>query len=207
MSDTISSMDDTAGSLTQLERSIIIGSILGDGYLRIVRGRKNALLEINHSYKQKDYVDWKHCQLKRLCIGQPTKRNTNGSRVAYRFNTIQHPELTQLHSIFYRNGKKIIPQGIVLDPIMVAVWYMDDGSKCRESDVYFNTQQFSQEDQMILSKLLEKMNIETSLNKDKTYSRLRVKKTSLPALWRLLNPNVIPSMYYKLSYNPVETCS
>jgi len=50
-------MDNTVGSLTQLQKSIIIGCILGDGYLRIFPGRKNALLEINHSLKAKEYVD------------------------------------------------------------------------------------------------------------------------------------------------------
>ena len=38
-------MDNTVGSLTQLQRSVIIGSILGDGYIRIFPGRKNALMD------------------------------------------------------------------------------------------------------------------------------------------------------------------
>lgn len=42
-------MGNTVGSLTQVEKSIITGSLLGDGYLRIVSGRTNAFLEINHS--------------------------------------------------------------------------------------------------------------------------------------------------------------
>ena len=52
-------MDNTVGSLTQLQKSLIAGSILGDGYMRIIPGRKNAFLEINHSYRAKEYVDWK----------------------------------------------------------------------------------------------------------------------------------------------------
>ena len=52
-------MDNTVGSLTQLQKSVIAGSLLGDGYVRIVPGRKNAFLEINHSWKAKEYVDWK----------------------------------------------------------------------------------------------------------------------------------------------------
>ena len=57
-------MDNTVGSLSQMQRSVIIGSLLGDGYLRIISGRRNAFLEINHSIKQKDYVDWKYAILK-----------------------------------------------------------------------------------------------------------------------------------------------
>jgi hypothetical protein len=64
-------MDNTVGSLTQLERSIIIGSLFGDGYLRIVPGRFNALLEINHTIHQKEYVDWKYDMLKLICKSGP----------------------------------------------------------------------------------------------------------------------------------------
>ena len=46
-------MDNTVGSLTQYQKSLIIGTIFGDGYLRIIPGRKNAFLEINHSFSQK----------------------------------------------------------------------------------------------------------------------------------------------------------
>jgi len=73
-------MDNTVGSLTQLQKSIIIGCILGDGYLRIFPGRKNALMEINHSAKAKDYVDWKYSALKNVSGSPPKIRKGNGIR-------------------------------------------------------------------------------------------------------------------------------
>ena len=57
-------MDNTAGSLTQLQKSFIIGTLLGDGYIRQVKGRQNAFLEVNHSITQKEYVEWKYELLK-----------------------------------------------------------------------------------------------------------------------------------------------
>lgn len=39
-------MDNTEGSLTEEQKQIIVGSLLGDGAMRI---KTNALLEINHS--------------------------------------------------------------------------------------------------------------------------------------------------------------
>ena len=191
-------MDNTVGSLTQLQRSIIIGTILGDGYLRIVSGKKNALLEINHSFSQKEYVDWKYSMLQALCKSGPKSRTTNGERIAYRFNTRQHPELTTLYQAFYGEGKKSIPDDIVLDPIMLAVWFMDDGSRCRESDVYLNTQQFTQQDQEQLMAMLSNLNLESSLNKDKEYSRIRIKKSSIPVLFETISPYILPSMAYKI---------
>ena len=193
------------GSLTQLQRSVIIGSILGDGYLRIFPGRKDALLEINHSFNQKEYVDWKYSALENVCVSPPKTRKGNGKRIAYRFYTKQLSELTNLYRLFYRNGKKAIPRTIILDPVILSVWFMDDGSKCRDCDVYLNTQQFSAGDQKILIAALRELGLDTRMNKDKTYYRLRFLKSSVTKLRQLLSDIVIPSMSYKLSYNPVET--
>ncbi len=89
----ITRMDNTVGSLTQLQKSVVIGTVLGDGYLRKIKGRKNAFLEINHSLKQKDYVDWKYSILHNLSGGKPKERKCNEGRVAYRFYTKQLPEV------------------------------------------------------------------------------------------------------------------
>lgn len=80
-------MGNTVGSLTQSQKSLIIGTMLGDGYLRIIPGRKNAFLEINHSFSQKEYVDWKFNRLKNICISTPKERRGVGRRIAYRFYT------------------------------------------------------------------------------------------------------------------------
>jgi len=198
-------MDNTVGSLTQLQRSIIIGSLLGDGYLRIVSRRKNAFLEINHSYSQKEYVEWKFEMLKSICRSGPKMRRGNGKRIAYRFTTRQMPEITDLSRLFYANGKKQIPNNLQLDPIVIAIWFMDDGSKCGTSNVYFNTQQFNASDQEKCMQMLLKFGIESSLNRDKEYSRVRIKSSSMQKLFNLVIPHIIPSMKYKLGYNPVET--
>ena len=186
------------GSLTQLQKSIVIGSVLGDGYLRIAPRRSNAFLEINHSLNQKEYVDWKYEMLKNICASPPKVRRSNGERKAYRFYTRQSSELTRIYNLFYRNGQKIIPPDLILDPIILAVWFMDDGSKCRKSDIYLNTQKFNQEEQRILIHSLEKLKLKTTLNKDKIYFRLRFRKSSISRLRNILVKNLIPAMRYKI---------
>lgn len=200
-------MDNTVGSLTQLQLSIIIGSILGDGYIRIIKGRSDAFLEINHSIKAKEYVDWKFASLKSICISPPKQRIIDETRTAYRFFTKQHQEISDLYSRFYVNGRKIIPSSLVLNPIILAIWYMDDGSKSRKHDVYLNTQQFSLNHQKILISKLREMGLKARLNKDKKYYRIRFLKESVEKLNDIIYPFIIPSMKYKLSYDPVETCS
>ncbi len=197
-------MDNTVGSLTQKQKSVIIGSLLGDGYLRKIPGRQNAFLEINHSFNQKQYVDWKYNVLKNIVKSPPKRRDYNG-RSAYRFFTRQHRELSQLYNIFYYNSHKIIPD-ISLDPLILSVWFMDDGSKVSKDDVYLNTQQFSKNDQLKLLNMLKTIGLEARLNKDKQYFRIRFLKSSLLKFNEMIEPFVVPSMIYKVSYDPVETC-
>lgn len=191
-------MDNTVGSLTQLQKSIVIGSILGDGYLRVVPGRKDAFLEINHGYSAREYVDWKFDALKNICASEPKRYKGNGNRLAYRFWTRQNSELTELHRKFYIGRKKIIPDNLKLDPIILSVWFMDDGSRCREYDVYLNTQQFSKKDQEALVEKLRQLNLEATLNRDKSYYRIRFLKSSVDRFNRLVKASIIPSMGYKI---------
>jgi hypothetical protein len=186
------------GSLTQLQKSIIIGSILGDGYLRIIPKRRNAFLEINHSFNQKEYVDWKYEALKDICKTIPKLRKGNGKRLAYRFYTKQNEEITKIFNEFYKNGQKTIPKSLKLDPIILSVWFMDDGSKCSESDVYLNTQQFDLTTQKNLISALKQIGLEAKINRDKTYFRLRFLKSSLTKLKEIIERIIIPSMKYKI---------
>ena len=142
------------GSLNQAQKSIIIGSLLGDGTLRLAKGKLNALFEANHSIRQKEYVDWKYKQLKKFVLSEPKRRLGNGKRIAYRFTTRSLSAFTKLYHGFYLNNKKIIPDDLLLNPLILAVWFMDDGSKSRSS-VYLNTQQFDIENQKKLLKLLD----------------------------------------------------
>ena len=191
-------MDNTAGSLSQTQKSVIIGSLLGDGYLRIVPGRRNAFLEVNHSFSQREYVDWKYSILRDITKSAPKKRVIDDVRVAYRFYTKQHPEITLLYRMFYKDGEKIIPSDLHITSLSLAVWFMDDGSRCRTSDVYLNTQQFDHKDQMKLINMLKEFNLEARLNKDKIYQRIRFIKSSLAEFRRLVRPHIIPSMKYKI---------
>jgi hypothetical protein len=191
-------MVNTVGSLAQFQKSLIIGTILGDGYLRIVPGRKNAFLEINHSFSQKEYVDWKFEKLKNICNSGPISRKGNGNRIAYRFYTKQYPELTEIYNNFYKNGNKIVPDNLKLDAISLSVWFMDDGSKCGKSNFYLNTQQFSKNNQIKLINYLKDLGLNASLNKDKNYYRIRFLSSSINKLKELLKENLIPSMYYKI---------
>lgn len=196
-------MDNTVGSLTKFERSIIIGSVLGDGYIIIIPDRNDAFLEINHSIKAKEYVDYKYNSLKRLCKSAPSIRDSGSdNRQAYRFFTRQHPGITEIYKQFYLNNKKVVPSDLSLDALALSIWYMDDGSKSRDRDIYLNTQQFSMNNQKRLLHILRQIGISARLNKDKEYYRIRILKKSIADFMKLISPHVIDSMKYKLVMTP-----
>ena len=187
-------MDNTVGRLSEEQKSLIIGSVLGDGYIRHLIGRKDAFLEINHSFKAKEYVDYKYQVLKDICESSPKERFTDElkTKKAYRFYTKQHKDITDIFSQFYRSGKKIIPRNLKLDPCIMAIWYMDDGSKTVNKkntanvNVYLNTQQFSLQDQKYLLHLLREIGVSARLNKDKIYYRIRILKESVPVFMKMI---------------------
>ena len=189
-------MGNTVGSLTKEQRSTLIGTLLGDGTLR---RKTNTLLEINHSVKQRDYVFWLYLKFSEY-VNTPPKLRVNGlNRTSYRFTTRSISALNEFYEKFYSiNGQKTIPKSLNLNDLSLAVWFMDDGSKSRNT-VYLNTQQFGLDEQRFLVCLLAKtFNIKVTLNKDKCYFRLRVSCDSMNTFRKIVSPKLIDSMRYKL---------
>ncbi|PIP20868.1 MAG: hypothetical protein COX40_02480 [Candidatus Omnitrophica bacterium CG23_combo_of_CG06-09_8_20_14_all_40_11] len=185
---------NTVGSLTERQKAIIVGSLLGDGAMRC---KTNALLEINHSIKQRDYVEWKFKELKDMVSTRPHKRFGNAGRIAYRFTTRSLPELTDIYRTFYKRGKKIIPGNLKMHPLSLAVWFMDDGCKSYRA-LYLNTQKFNvTEQQKLISLLNKQFDIKASLNKDKTYYRLRIAVSSVAQFLSIIKPYLLPMFCYK----------
>lgn len=169
--------------------------MLGDGYMRC---KTNAHLQVTHSIKQKDYVDWMYRVLNSFILTPPKQYQGNGNRIGYRFFTRSLPCFTKIYHQFYQNKKKIIPLDLELDDLALAVWYMDDGSRCDKS-CYFNTQQFSEQEQELLIRLLLRdFGLHARRDKDKSYYRLRLNVEESKKLVDLIQPHIIPSMQYKI---------
>lgn len=189
---------NTVGSLNATQRSILVGSLLGDGTLRRQGMRTNALFEVNHSFKCKEYVDWKYEQFQSYVRTPPKSRKGRGRRVAYRFVTRSLPIFTRFYESFYRNGKKRFPRDITLDPLTLAVWFMDDGTKSR-SALYLNTQQCDLPQQQLLQEVLRStFGIQSTLNRDRIYYRLRITSESTKTFKKIVQPHILPCFQYKL---------
>jgi LAGLIDADG DNA endonuclease family len=189
-------MGNAVGSLSEVQHSIIIGTLLGDGSMRC---KTNALLEINHSSSQSSYVQWKYRHLAGLVATPPRLRKGNGDRVACRFVTRSLPVLTPYYHLFYEAGRKRVPE-VELSPLTLAVWFMDDGCRSRNA-VYLNTQQFDVAEQRKLLTMLEQQcGIDGTLNRDKCYRRIRVSVDGTRRLKAMIESYLLPELRYKLPH-------
>lgn len=126
-------------SLSNIHRSVILGSILGDGGLIKQRKSKNARLQIGHCTKQLGYLEWKKGLLdpfstKIIKAEDPGPKTIVGvdswSSGYFLFNTISHPGITEYYNKYYCKGKKIVMEEVIdsLNLLALAIWLADDGS-------------------------------------------------------------------------------
>src|SRR3990167_10285049 len=78
------------------QRSLIIGSLLGDGTMRMGKGAINSNFKVEQGLVQKDYVFWKYEILKSLVFTEPkiSYRNEfqkNRDQKSWWFRTRRHP--------------------------------------------------------------------------------------------------------------------
>lgn len=154
-----------------IQKQLLIGSVLGDGCLRIPKHGKNASFSERHCEKQREYLEWKKELLmpfvpRKLDIEKGGNHVISGIKCvtqdSYRFQTIAHPYLTALWKFFYRgNGNKILPEEIknFITEFVIAVWICDDGCLSwgkRDYNLDLHTENFSYKDNIIISKCLSK---------------------------------------------------
>lgn len=119
--------------LSDRAKSVILGSILGDGSLKIQNKYSNASLQIRHSEIQKEYLLWKAKELKEIggdsSIGVQKADGYSKNR-KWRFVSKRLPSLTELHHLTYKNNKLRIRRTWLnqMTALSLAVWWCDDGS-------------------------------------------------------------------------------
>jgi len=188
---------DSTLKLNQDEFDVLFGSVLGDAYIT-----KKGRVQIEHSDKQKDYLIWKY---KKLCnvvstsvlMAQRSKKQDPSKKtISYRFWSKQY--FHSWRNLFYPNGKKSVPKGIkeALSPLVMAVWYMDDGYLRPKKGCCLSTDSFSKEEVATIQKaLMEKYDLRASIV---SRNRLNIGVIASQKFFRMINPFVISSMRYKL---------
>jgi len=121
--------------LDQAQRSVLVGTLLGDGFLYMGRRSKCPSLRLGHGPRQKDYLIWKASIFNDLFKTTVPREYSYKSGVQLHLASRSHPELLEYHRLFYGTGRKrITPQVLdLVDDVALAVWYGDDGTLCKSS--------------------------------------------------------------------------
>ena len=189
-------------------RSVVVGSLLGDAHLT-----RNGSLQIEHGIAQAGYVSWKY-EMLRVVAGKPPRIvERYDNRTAKTYRSVRFYSRTVLRSfrdVFYRDRRKIVPDGIgtLLDPLAVAVWFMDDGGRGGNTPrgLVFNTSGFSADEQIVLrSALKQRFGIEANIHLVGSGFQLYVTARSYSQFYELVSPHLVAQMRYKLPVDPVTT--
>ncbi|RKD32365.1 hypothetical protein BET03_03240 [Thermohalobacter berrensis] len=199
-------------TLNQIQRNIIVGSILGDGNLALYGRSINAHYREHGCNQQIPYRKWKANMLSDLDF----KFSVNG--INGKLYSPSHPIYTDLYNKFYKNKVKTITKENIklLDhPIGLACLYMDDGSLVLDISnknnkmyitphIYLYSLNFTKEENIILKNhIKKKFNIKFKLKRrpDGNNYILEIgKRNELMKFVNLVRPyvNEIPCMTYKV---------
>jgi len=192
--------------LSQRQKEIIIGSILGDGYLEF-NGYVGTRLQIKQSVRYKEYVMWLYKELFSLCKSSPKRKKDTGQ---WYFSTRHLKELTDIRNKFYEGKKKIVPNDIaklLTSKLSLAIWYMDDGTMDyrpkdhRAFSLAINC--FTLKEANLLSRVLYDnygiiATVQNPFCRDKRYPRLYIGKEGRNKFLQIINPYILNCFAHKL---------
>lgn len=194
-------------------KEIILGSLLGDGSLKLQKGYKNARFSFRHSLKQQDYFYWKVEQLKEISgeksiFTQSDKNAWGKDKLTYQ--SLALPSLTELYNLTHKKNKLWIRRKYLnqLSPLSLCIWWLDDGSlvsDCRQG--VFCTDNFPYKDLLTIVRYFYKVwKIRVRIGRVATFGkrsnqyRLWIRSTEeLKKFLRIILPHVqVRTMVYKV---------
>jgi len=186
--------------MNNFQKQVLIGCVLGDAYIT-----KLGKIRVEQSVREKEYVLWKYEFLRSLlypALPREMKRYSEKQKsyyTSYRFSSRQY--FRSWRDIFYPNGKKIFPNSLILTPVILAVWYMDDGC-WTGSKALIAIEGFDDESHQAIQEAVERQfGVLTHIGKNR---KLLIRTKSHERFFGLIAEYIIPSMRYKMP-DPVTT--
>lgn len=196
-------------ALSPPQEQILLGILLGDGYLQKAASGMSASVTWSHSEDQVDYLKWIQRGLSGLMLPSKEEYVSGYGSAMIKNRTIFSHTILNMFASFYVEGRKIVPPWVAekLTPLALAFWYMDDGSLGSHSDqedrANFAVCDFTQDDCDIILTALKKFDIKgvyyISGGKDqKKHSRIRLNAEDAEKFFLLVAPYIPPVLQYKL---------
>ena len=191
--------------LTDVQREIVVGVLLGDAHLETQNGGRSYRLKVEQGHRHAEYVSHLYSELREWVLTPPRPKmgKTKGvTTLNLSFQTVSHEEFASYGSLFYRGRRKTVPESIrdIATARVLAYWYMDDGSmKSRQSKgVIFNTQAYDSSDIRRLTNVLEGFGLEAWERRQSDGIQIYVSGDSYERFIELVSPYVIKAMRYKV---------
>jgi len=180
--------------LSEIQKEIIIGSVLGDLSIRqigkysrlaLVREHKEYLFHLYDIFKDFTRTPPKERVQKRLKTSEP--------KSTWYFSTISRRAPRLYRELFYPHGKKIFPVdvGDHLSARSLAYWYMDDGTY-NKGYYSLSTANFTLEEHNLLVDCLDACFACKPTIQGTAYKNLYIPVKYGPRFKSLIEPNVAP---------------
>lgn len=181
--------------LSKRQMAVLLGSILGDSYIY-----PQGKICLEHAQTQKNYLLWKYAQLKSLAypkVSQVVRTDRRSSRktISWRFFLKQF--FRPLRNSFYVGNRKVVPESLSnwLSPLLLAVWYMDDGYLERGNPLLM-TENFELSDvQRLVAMISEKFKLNCLITSKR---RIRIRHSSSKDFFQIIEPFIHKDLRYKL---------
>lgn len=120
--------------LTDHQKEILDGLMLGDG--SIVFPNKNRSkyprLCLNRKTNDKEYLNWQYNIFKEFYSSEPKDRDIYDKRTnkVYKSTSLISKSgqlFLDYYNKWYPNKKKIVPRDLKLSPLLLLIWFLDDG--------------------------------------------------------------------------------
>lgn len=192
-------------NIDEWEYQVILGSILGDAHLKKTyksnRNKALSFFDEIHCLQQEKYLLWK----KDYAFSKfNTKIEYYPNKNRIRLRTEVSPIFKKLRDELYPNNKKNITKDILnrLQPLGIAVWYMDDGTLNLHAGGCLATDGFTKEEnEMIMNYFNEKgFYCRVFKAKSGTY-RIMFNQQGFRNFIDFIKLHIHPSMYYKIDLN------
>lgn len=193
--------------LSLLQKSALIGTVLGDGH---IGGRAenavNCNLKFDYAIKHREYVDLLYSIFSNFVGTGPTVYvRKEDARESIWFRTYRSTIFTHYQRLFYPNSEKRVPANIAsyLNPVVLAFWYMDDGSSSERYGYKLHTEGFSKKDVELLQAALGsrfglKTNLRTDTRDNKVFYILYIPAAETQLFRSLVEPYICSCFQYKL---------
>lgn len=206
--------------ISETAEQVIIGSILGDGYISPNRHpidtslTLNSELRINHGYKQKEYIEYKKyllekegikCYLQLIKSSKLKEHYIKGIKIKdkdrYYLKTQRNVSFNFYRNLFYRPDKKLSKYIYKINALGLAIWYMDDGCKNGKGFVLC-TDNFTIKEVELLRKVLKhNFNLDTTIQKSNIGNpRIYIRVSCREHFISLISKYICKSMQYKLMF-------